>query len=86
MRAATKHGRILQALIEGRKLTRFDAERLRDHCLPSTVSALQRMGVVIQRKWIAVNGACGPFRCCEYWLDGSAREAARTLLEDRTHD
>lgn len=45
-----KHATILKALIEGRSLNRFEAEALHDHCLNSTVSALQNnFGIVIDR-------------------------------------
>ena len=38
----SKNDTILNALAEG-SLTRFDAEQLGDHCLPSTISASHRM-------------------------------------------
>ena len=45
-----KHARILKAFLEGRSLNRFEAEALHDHCLNSTVSALQNnFGIVIDR-------------------------------------
>ena len=41
---------ILKAFVEGRSLNRFEAEALHDHCLNSTVSALQKnFGIVIDR-------------------------------------
>lgn len=45
-----KHASILKALIHGRSLNRFEAEALHDHCLNSTVSALQNnLGILIDR-------------------------------------
>lgn len=45
-----KHATILKAFVEGRSLNRFEAEALHDHCLNSTVSALQNnFGIVIDR-------------------------------------
>ncbi|TXI62716.1 MAG: hypothetical protein E6Q48_05485 [Limnohabitans sp.] len=55
-----KHATILKAFLEGRSLNRFEAEALHDHCLNSTVSALQNnFGIVIDRhreKVPCVNG------------------------------
>lgn len=51
MKANTKMARIRQALTEPRGLNRFDAERLGDHCLNSTVAELRANGVVIQDVW-----------------------------------
>lgn len=46
----SKHATILKAFVEGRSLNRFEAEALHDHCLNSTVSALQNnFGIVIDR-------------------------------------
>ena len=46
---------ILSAFASGRSLNRFDAERLHDHCLHSTVSTIQRgFGILIDRRWESV--------------------------------
>jgi hypothetical protein len=79
-RTGTKLRRILSALIDGRRLTRFDAEQLGDHCLPSTVSALQRLGITIQREPVALEGRHGRFRCCVYWLAESDRPTALRIV------
>jgi hypothetical protein len=55
--------RILSALVEGRRLTRFGAEQLGDHCLPSTVSAIKKYGIVIQRELVEREGRRGRFHC-----------------------
>lgn len=52
--ATTKCARILDALRQPRGLNRFDAERLGDHCLNSTVAALRRDGYDIRGAWETV--------------------------------
>lgn len=47
----TKRDAILAALRSGRGLNRFEAERLGDHCLNSTVSALRATGHAIDSSW-----------------------------------
>lgn len=46
----TKKDSILAALRE-RSLNRFEAERMGDHCLPSTVAQLREEGYVIHDEW-----------------------------------
>ena len=68
----TKTGRVLAALLSGREITRFDAEReLHDHVLNTTVSILSRVhGVTISRKRITVPGYQDiPTPCCLYWIE-----------------
>jgi len=66
-KTVSKNNTILNALVEG-SLTRFDAERLGDHCLPSTISALSNQhGLEFPRRWIKVpNRFCGETLCKEY--------------------
>lgn len=79
-----KWARILRAFLEGRRLNRFDAYReLRDSCLNTTVSQLERRGLMIQRKDETVPGAYGPVHCCRYWLAPESIERARELLQAR---
>lgn len=78
-----KWRRILQALVDGRTLNRFEAAReLRDHVLPSTVSELEKRGLTIHRKGETVPGAFGPAHCCRYWLAPESRARALELLGD----
>ena len=77
---ATKRGRILSELATGRKMTRFDAEPLGDHCLPSTVSGLERFGITISRRTVRIEGRHGTFHCAEYWLEDDERQRARIML------
>ena len=78
----TKLGRILSAFLEGRRLNRFEAAlEFSDWCLNSTVSDLQRRGLVVARQWETIPGFNGrPTRCCRYWLPESERKNAKALL------
>lgn len=84
VKVETKRARVLAALLNGEKHTRFTAEReLHDHCLHSTVAELQRSyGIRISRKFITISGYMGsPTRCCLYWIDPDeiARYMARKM-------
>ena len=83
-KGALKWRRVLRALIERPSLHRFTAERdpeVRDHCLPTTVSELQKRGISIERKIIEVPGYQGGVaHIAEYWLVPADREAAVKLL------
>lgn len=47
----TKISRILAHLLTGASVNRFEAERLGDHCLPSTIAVLaNRYGLAFQRQ------------------------------------
>lgn len=83
-----KWARVLQALIDGRSLNRFEAETdLHDHCLPSTIAAIQARGVAICRREEVVPGFQGlPTRCVRYWLPEESRAAARRLLAGEDDD
>jgi len=71
---------VLRAFADGHRLTRFDAEELGDHCLPSTVADLQKLGVLIRRELVEREGRFGTFHCCVYWIDAADRQEARRLL------
>nr|WP_155986365.1 helix-turn-helix domain-containing protein [Thioalkalivibrio sp. ALE9] len=73
---------MLKALAEGERFHRFKAERrLHDHCLHSTISALERRGLRIARRWITVRGFQGfDTRVVLYWLEPDQRQYAWTLL------
>ena len=76
-----KWERVLAALVSGKSYNRFEAERrLNDHCLHTTVSAIQGMGVTIHREYEVVPGYLGAeTRVCRYWLDRSADNFKRAL-------
>jgi hypothetical protein len=74
----TKIGTILTVFVRGESLNRFDAERHFDHCLNSTVSTLQRMGIQIASTWErvpCVNGTARA-RVKRYRLETSPRNIA----------
>lgn len=50
MRTDTKMAVIAKTFTE-RSLNRFEAERIGDHCLHSTVSGLEKLGCTFHRKW-----------------------------------
>lgn len=77
-----KQARILLVFYQGRSLHRFDAERIADHCLHSTISALSnRHGLVFDRQWVKVPDRFGTqTSVIQYRLAGSSREKAARLL------
>lgn len=50
-RKNTKIARILETLRSGQSLTRFEAERIGDHALNSTISVLRAEGYAIIDRW-----------------------------------
>lgn len=83
-----KWQRVLSALLDGRTFNRFEAEhQLSDHCLHSSVSKLQNMGVTILREFESVPGYQGiPTRVCRYWLEQSEPNIRRaSALISRTN-
>lgn len=73
----TKTERVYMALMNGKSFNRFEAEQaLHDHCLHSTVSALQQKHhVYISRQYEIVRGFQGhPTSVCRYWIDIKERE------------
>jgi hypothetical protein len=81
-RRPLKWKRVLEAFLAGRSFNRFQAEReLHDHCLHSTVSTLQGMGVNIHRQMETVPGFQGcPTEVMRYWLAPASRHKAMELL------
>ena len=78
-RSDTKIGRILQLLLAGHSLNRFDAERHNDHCLNTTVATLQAHGIVIDRhpEQVPCLGGRAVARVKRYWLDNDPANQAR---------
>ena len=81
--APTKEAVVLRALYEG-SLNRFEAERIGDHCVNSTVSELRKKGVAIEDEWESVpsRGARGKTNVKRYWCDPGTKnmERVRHLL------
>lgn len=78
-----KWARVVAAFLDRglRGLNRFEAWReLRDSCLNTTVSQIERRGVKILRREETVRGAFGPVHCCRYWLSPEGVRRARELL------
>jgi hypothetical protein len=82
-----KWERVLRAFLSGRSFNRFQAARdLHDHCLHSTVSAIEGKGVRIARKWEKVSGYQDiPTDVTRYWLDTTGDNVikARVLVGER---
>jgi hypothetical protein len=84
IRKGTKLYNVVQYLASGKKIHRFQAERLlHDHVLPSTIAGLQReFNLPVARERITVRGYGGSkVVVAQYWLDPDAQRAARKLLE-----
>ncbi len=81
-RPPKKWQRVLRGMLNGRTYNRFEAEReLHDHCLHSTVSALQSMGVTIHRRAETVPGFAGCMTVVtRYWLAPESHQMALELL------
>ena len=66
----------------GKKFHRFSAERVGDHCLPTTISDLQiSLGLKFDRKFIKVPNRFGSQTAVKlYWLEGDNLIKARRLI------
>lgn len=77
-----KWRRILGVLAQGHRLTRFEAAKIGDTCLNSTVCDIQDHGVPVARRAVSVPGYGGSrVRCNEYWLDKDGLAQARLVLD-----
>jgi len=79
----SKIERILAHLITGNSLNRFEAERLGDHCLNSTISDLANEYSlnVLRRPEKVPNNWGAPCRAVRYSLPHSERDRAELVLE-----
>ncbi len=81
----TKIKRVFTELACGRSLNRFEAERLGDHCLHSTIAKIESRGIEVSRYKETVPGFGGhATRVCRYELDEENRKRAAALLGWRT--
>lgn len=80
--APSKIARILAHLLTGASLNRFEAERLGDHCLNSTISVLaNRHGLTLQRQQERVPNNWGaPCSVTRYSLPSNGQHHASTVL------
>jgi hypothetical protein len=75
-----KWRRILKFLADGGRLTRFDAERLGEHALNSTVAFIGSLGITVSREPWKLEGRFGAIHCKRYWIDPENRQRALELL------
>lgn len=80
-----KEESMLTHFAQGERLHRFSAERLADHCLPSTVSSLQRKHLIsFSREWVEVqNRFKKPTRVKLYFLQGEHLVKAQAIVSGR---
>jgi hypothetical protein len=75
-----KWRRVLGVLLTGRRLNRFEAERIGDHTLNTTVSQLEARGVRVDRIDEVVEGRFGPVEVKRYWLRKTPHNLAAAEL------
>lgn len=73
---------MLLRFANGARLNRFEAERLADHILNTTISCLQsRHGITFSRKREKVPNRFGGLTSVNrYWLEGESLERARRIV------
>lgn len=79
----TKSFTLLRHFASGLSLHRFQAERLGDHVLPSSISDLsKRFGIEFIRRSISVpNNYGGRSSVMEYWLEGECLDKAKSITK-----
>lgn len=82
LRTGPKEFTIIQHLLLGDSLHRFEAEALGDHCLPSTISTISRKyGLEIPRKLVEVSTRFSSnTTVMRYWFSESDIAKMRKLL------
>lgn len=72
---------MLKRFASGARLHRFQAEKVGDHCLPTSVADLQsRHSIKFSRKRVKVPNRFGSeTSVCECWLDGESLMRAREI-------
>lgn len=78
-----KLSRMLSVFASGQRLHRFTAEKIADHCLPTTISDLQaRYSLSFSRDWLTVPNRFGSeTRVRVYWLEGDNLERAQAIID-----
>lgn len=73
---STKIDRVEAALRRPGGMNRFEAERIGDHCLNSTVARLRETGALINSAWETVPTRYCPrgVRVLRYWIAGRCHE------------
>lgn len=84
-RQNTKAFTVIKHFATGGTLHRFQAERLGDHTLNSSVSAYSRAyGLNFKSVWVEVpTNFDRPVRVKQYWLEGDSLHKARLLTRDK---
>ena len=72
---------ILIQFLDGHTLNRFEAEKLNDHCLNSTVATLGKFGILIDRKFEIVPclGGKATISLKRYWLKPEPENISNAL-------
>ena len=80
-----KEESMLTHFAEGKRLHRFSAELLADHCLPTTISDLQRKHAIsFTREWVEVQNRFNrPTRVKLYYLQGENLAKAQDIVGRR---
>lgn len=80
-----KMSRMLLFFYQGLRLHRYQAERLGDHCLPSTISTFANThGLIFHRRMVKVPNRFGTKTSVkQYWLADESKDAAMRFLEAR---
>lgn len=77
-----KERSMLMRFASGERHHRFSAERLGDHCLPTTISDLQRThGLYFSRQRVKTRNRFGSTTpVMRYWLEGTDLARARKIV------
>jgi hypothetical protein len=77
-----KQEMMLVFFANGRRLHRFEAELLGDHCVPSTIPELQKIhGIYFNREMVKVPNRFGSkTSVMKYWLSGKSPQKAQGIL------
>ena len=81
IRKDTKIFSMLKQFSAGKHLHRFQAERLGDHCLHSTVSSISSLyGLVFEKQWVEVPTNYNVLvKVKSYWFEGKHLARARVI-------
>lgn len=87
-KAKTKLNRVLAYLLAGNSLNRFEAQKLNDHCLNSTISTLKNckgLEIITKPEAVPCLGGAKKVRVIRYWLAQTSDniKRAKALLTPR---
>ena len=82
-----KELRILDVLRSGQSLNRFEATKLGDSCLNSTIAKLRAKGEPILSRWERIPGRFSDeVRCLRYYYEGTAQRTPQLDLIEAPED